>query len=119
MANRPMRPCKAIGCPELVIDGYCDTHRRTTYKRQRDERPSWYRLYECKRWRDQRLIYLMDNPLCVVCAKDGRITPANTIDHIIDHKGCYDLFWDVSNWQSTCASCHSKKTVNDNPFSKG
>jgi 5-methylcytosine-specific restriction protein A len=71
-------------------------------------------MYENKRWRDNRLSYLRGNPLCVICHVQGRLTPAYVVDHIKDHKGDYDLFWDTNNWQSLCASCHSSKTAKEN-----
>lgn len=114
MALRPLRPCKTVGCSELVKDTYCDTHKRLSYKQQREDRPSWVSMYKTKRWIDNRLQYLINNPLCVRCGKDGRLTPANTVDHIVDHKGHYDLFWDTNNWQSLCARCHSSKTATEN-----
>jgi 5-methylcytosine-specific restriction protein A len=39
--------------------------------------------------------------------------PAIVVDHIIPHKGNYKLFWDKSNWQSLCKSCHDKKTARE------
>ena len=63
------------------------------------------------RWRKARRLFLMANPLCVICQAQGRVTPANTVDHIIPHRGDQTLFWDSQgNWQALCASCHSRKT---------
>ena len=62
------------------------------------------------RWRKARLAYLQRHPLCVECQKEGRLTPATVVDHIIPHRGDQKLFWDESNWQSLCAACHNHKT---------
>ena len=65
------------------------------------------RLYDTPRWRKQSRRFLDTHPLCVLCAKVGRDTPSNTVDHIIPHKGNLDLFWDEGNWQSVCPMCHN------------
>lgn len=63
------------------------------------------------RWRKASKAYLKDNPLCVHCKKEDRLTPATEVDHIIPHGGDMKRFWDKSNWQSLCKKCHSKKTA--------
>lgn len=62
------------------------------------------------KWRKARRLFLMANPLCVICQAQGRVTPANTVDHIIPHRGDKIAFWDESNWQALCAPCHNRKT---------
>ncbi len=64
-------------------------------------------MYDTVRWRKERAAHLRENPLCVMCAAQGRDTVATVVDHIVEHKGDYDLFWDPKNWQSLCPSCHS------------
>jgi 5-methylcytosine-specific restriction protein A len=60
------------------------------------------------RWEKARKTYLMRNPLCVMCQKEGRVTAATVVDHIIPHKGDTALFWDTeNNWMSLCAHCHN------------
>ncbi len=58
------------------------------------------------RWQKAREQYLRDNPLCVYCAKSGRTSAANVVDHIVAHRGDQGLFWDQDNWQSLCKLCH-------------
>ena len=65
------------------------------------------RLYDSRRWRKNREIFLADNPLCIMCERQGRVTAATIVDHIVPHDGDVGLFWDMDNWQSLCASCHS------------
>ncbi|MCB5173657.1 HNH endonuclease [Microvirga lenta] len=61
------------------------------------------------RWDKARKIYLQHNPLCVMCQKEGRVTPATVVDHIKPHKGDTALFWDIEdNWQSLCAPHHNR-----------
>jgi 5-methylcytosine-specific restriction endonuclease McrA len=61
------------------------------------------------RWQQARRDHLSANPLCTRCLTEtpARYTPADTVDHIVPHRGDERLFWDRSNWQSLCASCHS------------
>jgi len=72
---------------------------------------SWFglekRWYDSVRWRKARIWFLNLNPLCAICLKMGRTTPATIVDHKEPHKGDYNKFWDSDNWQSLCASCHS------------
>lgn len=60
------------------------------------------------RWDKARKTYLMQHPLCVMCKREGRVTPATVVDHIIPHKGDQALFWDTDNWQSLCAPHHNR-----------
>ena len=78
------------------------------------------RLYESVRWRNARKRYLNEHPLCRICEGSDRLTAATVVDHIQEHKGDYDLFWDESNWQPLCASCHSgiKRIQDHNGFSQ-
>ena len=62
------------------------------------------------RWRKARKLFLERNPLCVECRKEGRLTPATVVDHIIPHRGDRKLFWDESNWQPLCKEHHDRKT---------
>lgn len=59
------------------------------------------------RWQKARKQYLAEHPLCVMCEHKGITTAANTVDHIVPHRGDQRLFWDESNWQALCAPCHS------------
>ena len=52
-------------------------------------------------------------PLCRICEKAGRITPAVLTDHIIPHKGSESLFWNDGNHQSLCDLCHRQKSARE------
>ncbi len=65
------------------------------------------------RWQQARLGYLRKHPLCVHCEAKGRVTVATDLDHIIPHKGDMETFWQSSNWQGLCRSCHSIKTASE------
>lgn len=58
------------------------------------------------RWQKARATYLQASPLCVICQRQGRVTPATVVDHITPHKNDQALFWDKANWQPLCKRCH-------------
>lgn len=68
------------------------------------------RLYD-RRWRKRRRVKLLKDPLCEECKREGRLTLATDVDHVIPHRGDRRLFDDDDNLQSLCKPCHSKKTA--------
>lgn len=58
------------------------------------------------RWQRERLAYLRQYPLCIMCQANGRVTAASIVDHIIPHKGDPVLMWDWNNWQPLCKPHH-------------
>src|SRR5262249_12178725 len=79
-------------------------------------RPSAARRGYGWKWRNpegtgQADVFLRDNPLCVVCEAEGRLTQATTVDHIVPHKGDMGLFWSQSNWRPLCKPCHDRATA--------
>jgi 5-methylcytosine-specific restriction protein A len=71
------------------------------------------RMRHTAAWLNMRKRHLALNPLCVHCQQEGRYTQATDVDHIIPHKGDYNLFFDTENLQSLCKSCHSRKTLTE------
>lgn len=83
---------------------------------RKDTRPSAaIRGYD-RRWAKAKKRYLATHPTCVYCAQEGRIRPANTVDHIVPHKGNTGMFWNVNNWAACCRRCNSRK--GDKPLRK-
>ena len=122
MAHKAPRPCRFPGCPNTTIteDGYCPTHRKLLYKkhRMRKEVATMQHLYDT-RWHKARKAFLNEHPLCVRCLLSNITTPATMVDHKTPHRGDYGLFWDISNWQALCDTCHRIKTASmddDNVF---
>lgn len=116
--------CTAAGCDDLAIEGqaHCEDHAarasaRTAARRaqaqQSDHAQAHRQLYKLKGWIAGRLRYLRRNPLCVDCAELGAVEPATEVDHIEPHKGDRAKFFDRSNWQALCKSCHSRKTARE------
>jgi 5-methylcytosine-specific restriction protein A len=86
------------------------THRPR--KVQRQERPSACKRGYDRDWQEYSIIYRINHPFCIQCFARGRIVPAAHVDHIQPVTGPADpLFWDETNHQSLCASCHSAKTI--------
>ena len=110
MPTKPNRPCRYPGCTEMCRPGfvYCPKHNKTN-NRDRFRGTAAERGYGSE-WRRARDHYLQLHPLCVECAKKGIIRAASVVDHIVPHRGDQSLFWDQSNWQALCKSCHDQKT---------
>lgn len=62
-------------------------------------------------WKKIRAHHLRQQPLCVTCQAEGKLTPANVVDHIQDHKGDFALFYTPGNLQSLCKRHHDIKTA--------
>ncbi len=112
MPYRPAVPCKHPRCPKLVPYGagmYCEDHAPL---HRADRESATKRGYNSK-WAKARKKYLQHHPLCAECMRQGKLTEATVVDHIKPHRGDQQLFWDESNWQPLCKSCHDKKTWNE------
>lgn len=58
-------------------------------------------------WQKARSRFLREHPLCEYCKREGRLTQATVVDHVVPHQGDQSKFWDEANWQALCAPCHS------------
>lgn len=111
MPMKPRVPCKHPGCAALVPSGtkYCDVHKPL---HPEEIRSAFERGYG-KRWQKESKRFLQAHPLCVLCARNGRYVKATVVDHKTPHRGDPTLFWDQSNWQALCKSCHDHKTATE------
>lgn len=114
MPQRPSTPCKHNRCPKLVSYGnkYCEEHKPLVQFDTRSTKEKGY----TSRWRTARSRFLKVNPFCLHCQKQGKLVKATVVDHITPHRGDQDLFWDQSNWQPLCKSCHDRKTQTEDRF---
>lgn len=123
MPARLRRPCAHIGCPNLVVPParYCEVHKaearayENAYDAQRGTANE--RGYSA-RWAKYRKWYLSqpEHALCVRCLAEDppRLSPATQVDHIKPVSGPDDpLFWEPSNHQPLCETCHSRKTATE------
>lgn len=117
MPPSPKRPCAKTGCRNTVQgkDRWCKDHagEQTKYQKAQDRRrgTAAQRGYTW-RWAQYSKSYRARHPLCVECERQGRVTPAQHVDHIQAVSGPDDpMFWDESNHTGLCAPCHSRKTA--------
>lgn len=86
-------------------------------KRQRSnegKRKERMQIYNTARWRELRKVKLMSDPLCEMCLKEERTTPAEDIHHITSFMTVEDmtarkaLAFDYNNLMSLCDVCHQR-----------
>ena len=70
-------------------------------------------LYATAWWKNTRSAQLQNYPQCLYCNRNGVLSLAVEVDHIIPHKGDKNLFYGGV-LQSLCKTCHSKKTQKEN-----
>lgn len=111
-----MRPCRKANCPRLTEGGYCDQHQQDAPRQQFDRRrgSAWSRGYDDAWTVLRRQALRRDMYLCQHCKKEGRQVPATDVDHIDPFDGKHDpRRLDLSNLQSLCKPCHSRKTATE------
>lgn len=106
MPQKPAKPCKYNGCPNLTYVRYCQEHQSYDNNNRLSANDRGY----TSRWQKARLEFFKANPLCINCQGQGELIQATVVDHIKPHRGNQTLFWDQTNWQSLCKKCHDKKT---------
>lgn len=56
--------------------------------------------------------YLSDNPLCMYCEADGRVTAACILEHRVPlWQG--GAMWSEANWAASCKPCADAKTARE------
>ena len=112
MPKRPPRPCSHPGCPALTDGQFCPEHRKLAAARyNRYERdPAIQKLYGGA-WPRIRARFLAEHPLCVVCRKEGRVTAADEVHHILplSQGGTHA----EDNLMALCKACHSGITARE------
>lgn len=71
------------------------------------------KTYGSYRWQQTRVRFLALYPLCAHCQAKNIVTVATVVDHIEPHRGNMALFWDESNFQPLCETCHNRKTATE------
>lgn len=121
MPVAPRKICRYPGCSTLTETAYCGQHekkkqdtvksKRIKYDKERGTATQRGYNYSWSKYSKQ---FRKENPLCVMCEKEGIVTLADCVDHIVPVSGQEDpLFWQASNHQSLCHSCHSVKTAKE------
>ena len=115
MPSKAPSACRRHGCAGLVRDGVCsvcgDLRRQTAAEHDERRGSSRERGYD-GRWERVRLMHLASEPLCRMCARRGRFTPAVLVDHITPINDGGKVL-DDGNLQSLCRACHDSKTADD------
>ena len=113
LPRKPKRPCSYPGCPNLTEERYCEEHKKLAdrqydrYSRDKAAR----KLYASSEWKRIRARFLAAHPLCEQCRKEGRLTKATEVHHILPLRrgGTHD----ESNLMPLCKPCHSRISVRD------
>jgi 5-methylcytosine-specific restriction protein A len=112
MPYKPKRPCSFPGCPHLTNGRFCEEHQRQENKRYEkyDRSPEMKKRYGIA-WKRVRDRHIAQHPLCEVCKRNGNLTPAEEVHHIVplSQGGTHD----DSNLMSLCKSCHSEITAKE------
>ena len=67
------------------------------------------KFYQHRAWKRIRAVQLKKASLCEMCLKAGKLTPANTCDHIDPTWETWEEFT-KGPFQSLCGPCHREKT---------
>ena len=107
MPYKAKKPCARPGCRNLTSDRYCEEHAKQEAKRynQYDRDPASNKRYG-RSWARIRAAFLQANPLCVLCKKDGRLTPATMVHHKVKLTDGGTNDW--NNLQALCHEWHSR-----------
>lgn len=87
---------------------------KRTYDNRSGKRGERHQIYDTEHWRRLRKAKFHDQPICEMCEKEGRITPATEIHHIVSFMSVEDslarqaLAFDYYNLMSLCSDCHRK-----------
>ena len=113
MPTLPLKACSHPGCGATTAGRFCENHLKTHRRAMDARRGSAASRGYGGAWRRARRAYLarQENALCRECEKRGVVEAATDVDHVIPHRGDRALFWDESNWQPLCGTCHKRKTV--------
>ena len=114
----PWRQCSQGGCPELVRSGRCEEHSKQQRQEWHNRRSKEFKSLYSHRWNEYSKGRRRSFPLCAECLRQGKTKVAEATDHIVPHKGSYQLFWNYSNHQSLCKKCHDEKTAKEGAFGK-
>lgn len=112
----PLAPAKAcLKCGRAVEESgnttfyhaACDPRPQAAAEVDRHRRQQPYRqLYGLSAWRNStRPFILARDPICKICNRAA----SDTVDHIKDHKGNMQLFFDPRNLRGVCKPCHDAK----------
>lgn len=112
--------CLKMGCNNLVKppEKYCNQHKHIEEKKKKERNKFYDRykrnsqakaFYNSNEWKiARRFILNRDAHLCQECLKQGRITKADTVHHIIELNQDWSKRLEITNLESICRKCHNK-----------
>lgn len=111
MPSLAKRACSTPGCTSLTDAGFCPSCGPKQVLRP--ERGTAAERGYGWRWQKLAKAYLRTHPFAVDIFNcfEGRVYPAEVVDHIVPHKGDMALFWDVNNLQGLRKVDHDRKTA--------
>ena len=107
------KPCKYCQRPTTNACCYCDEHKdmyKSSHRIYDDRRGSPSKRGYDSSWTKFRSWFLSRNPLCEMCKKEGKLTPANEVHHVKPLSEGGDRL-NEANCMALCHSCHSKITA--------
>ncbi len=105
MTSKSKKYCAAFPCNQIAVSGaYCAEHKPAAAAKETDP------FYLSVMWRRFRAWYLGKHPLCEQCEREGRLIPADMVDHVIEIKDGGALTSE-ENAESLCWKCHAVKTA--------
>jgi len=111
-SGMPSKPPRVCGCGKRVLFGLrctCQAKRDAERKARHDQtRPSSSARGYTGSWDRAKAEFLRHHPFCRRCGERAAV-----VDHTIPHRGNQELFWDRSNWQPLCTTCHSSAKQRD------
>ena len=81
--------------------------KRAFHDKKREREQPWRAWYRTPRWRALRAWVLRRDPACILCLEQGKLTPSQVADHLVEHKGDPVLFYDPFNIWGLCKTCHN------------
>lgn len=103
--NKARKYCAAFPCNQIAVNGaYCAEHKPAAAPKETDS------FYLSVSWRRFRNWYLKNHSLCEQCEREGRLIPADMVDHVIEIKDGGALTSE-ENAESLCWKCHAVKTA--------
>lgn len=107
LPTKPKRPCSYPGCPKLTDGRFCEEHAKAEAKRyEKYDRDPAVRHRYGRAWKRIRDRYIQEHPLCELCQRDGRLTPAEEVHHKVplSEGGTHAR----DNLVALCKSCHAR-----------
>jgi 5-methylcytosine-specific restriction enzyme A len=102
--------CSYAGCRTLTKTGRCERH--TLARVGSRQFKEGKQFLNSSAWQRLRALKIQETPWCELCALTSpQPVPATDVDHIRPRHSHPRLKLEMSNLQSLCKSCHSKKTA--------